>query len=157
MLPNTKIYRIYSHYEDAKDLIRPGYTEEEVKSEVEDIVLNTLVFDNDVYINTCLIKDQIFIRDYGHNAKKVFDELNVYMFMEIEEVSYDVIIENSYLKDNGLLYEDGDPYNEHILHVFNEFRKELTSIDDVLDKISEKGIDYIDDIDKEILKTKNPS
>ena len=31
MLPNTKIYRIYSHYEDAKDLIRPGYTEEEVQ------------------------------------------------------------------------------------------------------------------------------
>jgi hypothetical protein len=77
--------------------------------------------------------------------------------MEIEEVSYDVIMENSYLKDNGLLYEDGDPYNEHTLHVFNEFRKEFTSVDDILDKISEKGIDYIDDIDKEILKTKNPS
>ena len=157
MLPNTKIYRIYCPYKDDKDAIRPGYLLDEIKDDVEGIILNSLIFDIDVSINTCLLNGEIFMRDYGHNAKRVFDELNVYFFMKIEEISYDVIMENSYLKDNGLLYEDGDPYNGHILHVFNEFRKELTSVDNVLDKISEKGIDYIDDIDKEILKTKNPS
>lgn len=40
-------------------------------------------------------------------------------------------------------------------HIFEDFRYDNTSIDDVLDKINEKGINSIDDIDKNILK--NPS
>lgn len=39
--------------------------------------------------------------------------------------------------------------------IFEDFRYDNTNIDDVLDKINEKGINSIDDIDKSILK--NPS
>ena len=50
-----------------------------------------------------------------------------------------------------------DYCREYSYKMFEEFRKDYSSTDDVLDKIIENGIDYIDDIDKEILKTKNPS
>lgn len=36
--------------------------------------------------------------------------------------------------------------------LFENFRLDETSIDDVLDKISEKGIESLDDVDKKILK-----
>ena len=36
--------------------------------------------------------------------------------------------------------------------MFDDFRIENTTIDDVLDKILEKGIDSIDSIDKRILE-----
>lgn len=38
-------------------------------------------------------------------------------------------------------------------HLFEDFRYDNTTIDDVLDKINEKGIDSLDEIDKEILKS----
>lgn len=37
-------------------------------------------------------------------------------------------------------------------YLFEDFRTENTSIDDVLDKINEMGIDSLDDIDKSVLK-----
>lgn len=37
--------------------------------------------------------------------------------------------------------------------LFENFRLDETSIDDVLDKISEKGIESLDDIDRKVLKS----
>lgn len=37
-------------------------------------------------------------------------------------------------------------------NIFNNFRLDCSSIDDILDKINEKGIDSLDDIDRQILK-----
>ena len=48
-------------------------------------------------------------------------------------------------------------FDKFPLQMFTKFRKESTSTDDVLDKIIEKGIDYLDDIDKDILENKKPS
>ena len=38
-----------------------------------------------------------------------------------------------------------------------QYRIDMTSTDDVLDKIIDKGMDYLDDIDKEILDKNKPS
>ena len=35
--------------------------------------------------------------------------------------------------------------------MFEQYRKDYSNIDDVLDKVIDKGIDYLDDIDKDIL------
>ena len=41
--------------------------------------------------------------------------------------------------------------------IFETFRLDNTNVDDILDKISEKGIESLDDIDKKVLeKAKNP-
>jgi hypothetical protein len=92
--------------------------------------------------------------------------MNQYYRVVLEEVSNDIIMDNNYI-ESSKNEEPKDPslYNMDLWKRFNEFPKEMvkqfrldiTTTDDVLDKISEKGIEYIDDIDKEVLKTKNPS
>ena len=56
------------------------------------------------------------------------------------------------------LIKEGEEKFDKRRILFEKFRKDLTSTDDVLDKIIDKGIDYLDDIDKNILdKNKKPS
>ena len=93
----------------------------------------------------------VYIRDNGYVSDNFYNVVKKYYKSTIEDVS-EIII-----KDNSLLSDMDDYCREYSYKMFEEFRKDYSSTDDVLDKIIEKGIDYIDDIDKEILKTKNPS
>jgi RNA processing factor Prp31 len=93
----------------------------------------------------------VYIRDNGYVSDNFYNVVKKYYESTIEDVS-EIII-----KDNSLLSDMDDYCREYSYKMFEEFRKDYSSTDDVLDKIIENGIDYIDDIDKEILKTKNPS
>jgi RNA processing factor Prp31 len=93
----------------------------------------------------------VYIRDNGYVSDNFYNVVKKYYKSTIEDVS-EIII-----KDNSLLSDMDDYCREYSYKMFEEFRKDYSSTDDVLDKIIENGIDYIDDIDKEILKTKNPS
>jgi RNA processing factor Prp31 len=93
----------------------------------------------------------VYIRDNGYVSDNFYNLVKKYYKSTIEDVS-EIII-----KDNSLLSDMDDYCREYSYKMFEEFRKDYSSTDDVLDKIIENGIDYIDDIDKEILKTKNPS
>ena len=102
--------------------------------------------------NVALNGDNIvYIRDNGYVSDNFYNVVKKYYKSSIEDVS-EIII-----KDNSLLSDMDDYCREYSYKMFEEFRKDYSSTDDVLDKIIENGIDYIDDIDKEILKTKNPS
>ena len=90
-----------------------------------------------------------YIRDNGLIAHKFYEVVSKYFNSSIEDIS-DIVI-----KDNSILTEMDDYCREYSYIMFEEYRKEYSSIDDVLDKIVDKGIDYIDDIDKEILENKN--
>lgn len=165
MIQYSKIYRIYCPNEYSNGGLRDGYTEE-----IDDMVASKLskeiTLEDYKNLNACLVNDSVFIRDDGRKAKRVFDMLNQYYHVVMEEVSYDIIMENSYIKiektENPI---DESKYNMYIWRkieeypkeMFRKFRLDITSTDDVLDKIISKGIDYLDDIDKEILKNKKPS
>jgi hypothetical protein len=89
--------------------------------------------------------DDIFIRLVQFQAKKVLDVFTKHGFeFDVTDVTSGVIsgdIQNKFPEVQKLT-----PY------MFDDFRIENTSIDDVLDKILEKGIDSIDSIDKRILE-----
>lgn len=164
MIQYSKIYRIYCPYEYSNGGLRDGYTEE-----IDDVVAKKLskeiTLEDYKNLNACLVNDSVFIRDDGRKAKRVFDMLNQYYHVVIEEVSYDIIMENSYIKTENTNTIDESKYNMYILRkleeypkeMFRKFRLDVTSTDDVLDKIINKGIDYLDDIDREILKNKKTS
>ena len=50
-----------------------------------------------------------------------------------------------------------DYCKDYSFKMFEQYRKDYSNIDDVLDKIIDKGIDYLDDIDKDILENNKPS
>jgi hypothetical protein len=100
-------------------------------------------------------KCEMYIRDNGDSINSIYSILvEFFDKVSFSECTDQVIFDNDMFKK---INEIDDYDSDKTKKFFEKFRKELTSIDDVLDKISEKGIDYIDDIDKEVLKTKNPS
>jgi hypothetical protein len=98
---------------------------------------------------------EMYIRDNGDSINSIYSILvDFFDKVSFSDCTDQVIFDNDMFKK---INEIDDYDSDKTKKLFIDFRKELTSIDDILDKISEKGIDYIDDIDKEVLKTKNPS
>lgn len=97
---------------------------------------------------------EFYIRDDGDSVESMFSILSEkFSDVTVEECTNDILFNNELIygiKDSEELYD-----KRKIL--FEKFRKELTSTDDVLDKIIDKGMDYLDEIDKEILESKKPS
>jgi RNA processing factor Prp31 len=92
----------------------------------------------------------VYIRDEGSLSNKFYNTVNKYFNSTIKDVSKLVI------KDNSLLSDMDDYCREYSFKMFEQYRKDYSDIDDILDKIIDKGIDYLDDIDKDILENKNP-
>ena len=164
MFRYSSIYKIYCPYEDGG--LRDGFIEEEV-DDIISVELNKEITVNDYKnLNACLVDDVIYIRDDGRKAKRVFNLINHYYRVVIEEVSYDIIMDNNYIKEVPIeTPEDESLYNMSLWRMFEsipkemvkQYRIDMTSTDDVLDKIIDKGMDYLDDIDKEILDKNKPS
>ena len=97
---------------------------------------------------------EFYVRDDGDSIDPIYKIFSEYFNdVKVCDCTDEILFNNELIKG---IKESESSYDKRLI-LFEKFRKELTSIDDILDKISERGIDYIDDIDKEILKTKNPS
>jgi hypothetical protein len=97
---------------------------------------------------------ELYIRDNGDSIKSIYTIFsNFFENIKIEECTDKILFENELIKG---INENEELYDKRRI-LFENFRKDLTSIDDVLDKIIDKGIDYLDDIDKNILENKKPS
>jgi len=92
--------------------------------------------------------NKIFIRLLDYKFKRFCNLLSKYdIEFDVKDVTQDVI--------KGDIQKKYPDVEELTPHLFEDFRYDNTSIDDILDKINERGIDSIDFIDKSILK--NPS
>jgi hypothetical protein len=163
MLYYSEIYKIFGTRPEENDSLREGMTDEmflkELMKEVtlEDLEKNVVCFANDAF----------YIRDDGRRANRIFRIFQKYYFVGMKEVSDTIKMENDYIQEFEKEEEPKDKskynmqawrdFDKFPLQMFTKFRKESTSTDDVLDKIIEKGIDYLDDIDKDILENKKPS
>ena len=121
-------------------------------------------FDYSDFTNGVLsfLDDGVYIRDDGRRAERVFNIFDKYFIVKMEDVTDLVIMDNFYIKEQVKKEFDLDPnlysqskfesidhYSEMML---KDFKKENITIDNILDKIVDNGIDYLDDIDKEVLK-----
>jgi hypothetical protein len=159
MFRYSKIYRISPL--NGNNEIRDGYDENIIDDIIAKELNKEITIDDYENSNAAIVEDSIYIRDDGRKANRIFNLMNQYYRVVLEEVSNDIIMDNNYI-ESSKNEEPKDPslYNMDLWKRFNEFPKEMvkqfrldiTTTDDVLDKINEKGIDYIDDIDKEILK-----
>ena len=88
--------------------------------------------------------EDLFIRLVYFKVQKVLDVFTKYGFeFEVTDVTSDVI--------SGDIQKKFPEVEKLTPYMFDNFRIENTSVDDVLDKILEKGINSIDNIDKMIL------
>jgi hypothetical protein len=88
--------------------------------------------------------DYIFLRFSDYKVDKVCKVLDRYIKYDLSEISGNLILGN-----------EGDLLNivksDEFKSFFDSFRIDNTKIDDVLDKINVKGINALDDIDKDVL------
>ena len=88
--------------------------------------------------------EDLFIRLVYFKVQKVLDVFTKYGFeFEVTDVTSDVI--------SGDIQKKFPEVEKLTPYMFDNFRIENTSVDDVLDKILERGINSIDTIDKMIL------
>lgn len=88
--------------------------------------------------------NKIFVRLIDYKFNKFCDLLSKYnIIFSVSDVTESVI--------NGDIQKKYPDVEALTPHLFESFRYDNTSIDDILDKINERGINSIDDIDKVIL------
>jgi hypothetical protein len=88
----------------------------------------------------------IYIRDEGSLANRFYNVVAKYFKSSIDDVSQLI------LQDNSLLSDMDNYCRDYSFKMFEQYRKDYSDINDVLDKIIDKGMNYLDDIDKDILK-----
>ena len=88
----------------------------------------------------------IYIRDEGSLANRFYNVVAKDFKSSIDDVSQLI------LKDNSLLSDMDNYCRDYSFKMFEQYRKDYSDINDVLDKIIDKGMNYLDDIDKDILK-----
>ena len=125
---------------DEMAIIGFGYTKS------EDGIMSYIDIDENI--------SEFYIRDNGDSVESVYTLFSKYFKgIKVKEVTDEVLQKNELIQN---IKEEEDLYEKRRI-LFENFRKEMTSIDNVLDKIIDKGMDYIDDIDKDILENKKPS
>lgn len=125
---------------DEMAIIGFGYTKS------EDGIMSYIDIDENI--------SEFYIRDNGDSVESVYTLFSKYFKgIKVKEVTEEVLHKNELVHN---IKKDEDLYEKRTI-LFENFRKEMTSIDNVLDKIIDKGMDYLDDIDKEILENKKPS
>lgn len=88
--------------------------------------------------------DEMFVRLDTIKMKRVVDIMKKYFVIDIKDVS-DKVISGELQK----LYPEVESLTPKL---FKKFRLDNETVDDVLDKINENGIDSLDKVDKKILK-----
>lgn len=88
--------------------------------------------------------DEMFVRLDTIKMKRVVDIMKKYFVIDIKDVS-DKVISGELQK----LYPEVESLTPKL---FKKFRLDNETVDDVLDKINENGINSLDKVDKRILK-----
>lgn len=88
--------------------------------------------------------DEMFVRLDTIKMKRVVDIMKKYFVIDIKDVS-DKVISGELQK----LYPEVESLTPKL---FKKFRLDNETVDDVLDKINENGINSLDKVDKKILK-----
>jgi hypothetical protein len=88
--------------------------------------------------------DEMFVRLDTIKLKRVVDIMNKYFVIDIKDVS-DKVISGELQK----LYPEVESLTPKL---FRKFRLDNETVDDVLDKINECGLESLDKVDKKILK-----
>ena len=88
--------------------------------------------------------DYIFLRMSEYKVEKICKVLDKYIDYTIEEITNQIVSGEEADLKSIISNPDFKPF-------FDSFRIESTQVDDVLDKILSKGIDSLDDIDRQIL------
>jgi hypothetical protein len=109
-------------YEDLSNCLEPGDSD-------------YLGFTND---------DDIFVRLPDYKVDKITAVLSKYFEFTKTDVTDKII--------SGQIGKEYPEVKQISPKLFKEFRLDNTSVDDILDKIIESGIDSLDKIDKDILK-----
>jgi hypothetical protein len=91
--------------------------------------------------------DYIFLRMPEYKIEKLCGVLDKYIEYSLEDITQRIILGSEDELSEVINSEDFKSF-------FTSFRIDSTNIDDVLDKIIEKGIDSLDEIDKIILSKK---
>ena len=132
-------------------LIEPVSIFDITQEELDDIFTEELyhyITPEDINGNSIAVvgEDTFYVR----GDKKRINELNYffskYHIIKITDVSEEIIKSNEIY--NSIDEKDMMQFGQ----LFDDYRLLYTTKDDVLDKILKFGVDYIDDIDKEILK-----
>lgn len=100
--------------------------------------------DKDMVVESVDDKEFMFFRLSYMKVMRICSILDPYINYSVDEIS------------NKVIFGDVDEYdfiinNEDLSVFFNSFRLDNASVDDILDKILDKGINSLDEIDKLIL------
>lgn len=134
-MKSNKIYFVrFTKFSDIEDDNHPIYQD----------LSNALDKEDSKYLGFTNNED-VFIRLVYFKVQKVLDVFSKHGFeFEVTDVTNDVI--------SGDIQKKFPEVEKLTPYMFDDFRIENTSVDDVLDKIIEKGINSIDSIDKRILE-----
>lgn len=140
-MKSNKIYHIILEREIVKtnyaenDFSHPIYTE-----------LATIIEQEEVKYIWISAEDELFIRLDENKYKRIKAAFEKYYNLIVEDVT-DKLLKGEIEQLNPKIKFSNEAF-------FTNFRKEYTSIDDLLDKINDKGFDALDTIDKSILLNK---
>ena len=144
----SKIFRIEIDFSNTLNGMKVEDAEDKMIEELNEFFTEEMKEEGKVALNEDEI---IYLRDEGSLSNKFYNVINKYFESSIDDVSELI------LKDNSLLSDMDDYCKDYSFKMFEQYRKDYSNIDDVLDKIIDKGIDYLDDIDKDILENNKPS
>jgi hypothetical protein len=122
----------------------------ELSKETQEIILERITKvldandDKDILIEEFENKEFMFFRLSHMKIMRICSIIDPYINYKLEEVSKKVILGN--INEYDFVIK-----NSEFKNFFESFRLDNTSIDDVLDKITVKGINSLDEIDKIIL------
>ncbi len=144
----SKIFRIEIDFSNTLNGMKVEDAEDKMIEELNEFFTEEMKEEGKVALNEDEI---IYLRDEGSLSNKFYNVINKYFESSIDDVSELI------LKDNSLLSDMSDYCKDYSFKMFEQYRKDYSNIDDVLDKIIDKGMDQLDDIDKDILENKKPS
>lgn len=139
-MKSNKIY----HIRLVKEIYKTNSTENDfshpIYSKLSDIIEVTEI--KHIWVSD---NDDIYIRLDENKYKRILAAFEEYYELTTEDIT-DKVIEGEIEK----LYPEIELFTEEF---FTDFRLENTSVDDLLDKISTKGIDSLDNTDNSILSS----
>lgn len=144
----SKIFRIKIDFSNTLNGMKVEEAGDKMIEELDEFFTEEMKEKGKVALNQDEI---IYLRDEGSLSNKFYNVINKYFESSIDDVSELI------LKDNSLLSDMDDYCKNYSFKMFEQYRKDYSNIDDILDKVIDKGIDYLDDIDKDILENKKPS
>jgi hypothetical protein len=140
-----KSHKIY-HIRLEKEIIKTNYEENDFSHPIYK-ELATIIDQEEAKYIWISDEDELFIRLDENKYKRIKSAFEKYYEIVAEDVT-EKLLKGEIEKLNPKIRFSNEAF-------FTIFRKEYTSIDDLLDKINAKGINSLDSIDKSILFNKN--